>query len=430
MSSVSNPIKASPDFIADPYHSFEESNGDKLWSIVRSPIQAVAMHFLKDSIYYASSENFKKRLDERRLQESRDALFEIGGEEVLLETEDGCLIDSMFFDVNSFKRKIEELGGAFVNSGGERHIEIASGRLHRLMSKMNANISGNMIELPKIQTDQEISHEPNVMILTQGNAGIYATNRLDILRFLLKGMSIMVFDIRGTGRSTGTPSEAGTYNDIEAVYQYLKLMKKFSNDRIHVWGYCLGSGPATELAYRHPGVNLYIDRAAARVTDIATDVAEIAALGNQQPNESTIVGASRAAIRAVLPAVLDKTVISYNNAEKIAKIRGRIFFLYGSYDNVIPPWSSDRLDERLSEENTANSDRFIVIDSIGHGDDWSFAAEDTLNSYMGNVGACSVRVFPETDTRTDLEKLEEIIDGVEEFREGFFQVLSRKLIQN
>jgi pimeloyl-ACP methyl ester carboxylesterase len=57
---------------------------------------------------------------------------------------------------------------------------------------------------------------------------------------------VMMMDYRGYGKSTGTPTEAGLYEHVDACMQWLKGMG-LSDDRLVIYGFSLGSAPATEL---------------------------------------------------------------------------------------------------------------------------------------------------------------------------------------
>jgi len=405
MSSISSPIKTGPDFTAARYTSPGEAgkyrkNAHKLiWSAVNWPIQAVSMHWLRDMVFHASSEGFKSNMEESRLNKSKAILSKIGGEEILLETEDGSLIDSMFFDIRTFKTKIEELGGIFINHNGENYLKVGSPSLGDLMRKMRVDFFGkdNTIRLDRSQENPAIFSEPHVMIITQGNACIYEMNRGAIIEALLKwGKNVIVFNIRGTGKSTGKPSKKGTYNDIEAVYQYLRKEKRFSPKQIHVYGYCLDSGPATELAYRHPGANLY-DRASAKVSDIMASFVEKTILGDQQADERTFKKVLRSTLRTVFPGIISGTVISYNNAQKVPEIRGKIFALHSEHDHVVPRWSSDLLQLVCSKAISSSvASNVVYDDGIGHCDPRSKGSEVILSEHMEENGDSSVRNFPTT----------------------------------
>ena len=60
-----------------------------------------------------------------------------------------------------------------------------------------------------------------VLLWCHGNAGNIA-HRLDNLYHLYRGgVSVFLFDYRGYGKSTGSPSEPGLYADALASYEYL-----------------------------------------------------------------------------------------------------------------------------------------------------------------------------------------------------------------
>jgi pimeloyl-ACP methyl ester carboxylesterase len=57
-------------------------------------------------------------------------------------------------------------------------------------------------------------------------------------------------DYRGYGRSTGKPSEAGTYRDALAAWEYLLRERRLAADKVVIMGRSLGGGVATWLAGR------------------------------------------------------------------------------------------------------------------------------------------------------------------------------------
>ncbi len=58
---------------------------------------------------------------------------------------------------------------------------------------------------------------------------------------------IMTFDYRGFGLSEGIPTEEGMYADVEAALSWLKE-KGLTNDRLIVYGFSMGSAPATKIS--------------------------------------------------------------------------------------------------------------------------------------------------------------------------------------
>jgi pimeloyl-ACP methyl ester carboxylesterase len=61
---------------------------------------------------------------------------------------------------------------------------------------------------------------------------------------------VMMIDYRGYGMSDGKPTEKGLYADVDAALKWLKN-KGLSGDRLVMYGFSLGSAPATMLS-SHP----------------------------------------------------------------------------------------------------------------------------------------------------------------------------------
>ncbi len=74
-----------------------------------------------------------------------------------------------------------------------------------------------------------------------------------IPQYVAAGYSVLAFDYRGYGHSEGTPTEANVYADTRLAYDYLRTKLGVPADRIILFGYSLGGGPAVELA-RHQSV--------------------------------------------------------------------------------------------------------------------------------------------------------------------------------
>jgi pimeloyl-ACP methyl ester carboxylesterase len=375
-------------------------NTQDLLFFARYPIKTVGMHFLRDKIYYAHSERFKSLIDPMRIEGSKGILEMAGGESITLQTEDKVKIDAMFFAVDEFRKKIQEYGGEirsnsiyFTTSLAKKFFTLMKVDFKKVASDVND--PWFFVNLNRSIQNPFLNERPNVMILTQGNAGIYEFNRINVSRFLLKGLSVMVFNIRGTGNSEGIPTEDGTYLDIEAIYQYLKK-KGYNDEQISVYGYCLGSGYATDLAVRHPGVNLYLDRAAAKLSDFFADYVENAVLSSESLNDNICTKLSRWFIRFVFSDLIGERISSYNNAKKITKIIGKIFVIHGDNDLVIPPWSSLRLHQECRKARASIATPTALFAEVDHQKPLPEAAEVQLNNHMEVNGESNMRNFPET----------------------------------
>ncbi len=86
------------------------------------------------------------------------------------------------------------------------------------------------------------------VLLCHGNAG-NISHRLQWLElFHDLGLSVLLFDYRGYGRSSGAPSERGTYLDAQAAWDYLTKRVGLAPGRIVVVGESLGGPIAAHLA--------------------------------------------------------------------------------------------------------------------------------------------------------------------------------------
>lgn len=110
------------------------------------------------------------------------------------------------------------------------------------------------------------------VLLFHGNAG-HIGHRLPWLpMFRQLGLSALLFDYRGYGRSTGVPTEDGTYTDADAVWHYLTAGRGIAADRIVLLGESLGGAIAAQLAARRQPAALVLHSAFTSVPDLAGEL--------------------------------------------------------------------------------------------------------------------------------------------------------------
>jgi fermentation-respiration switch protein FrsA (DUF1100 family) len=96
------------------------------------------------------------------------------------------------------------------------------------------------------------SNDAPVLLLCPGNAGNLSGRGNTIVRIHERlGISVLIFDYPGYGRSTGKPSEQACYDAAEGAICWLKEMHGVPTERVILYGESLGGGVATELATRH-----------------------------------------------------------------------------------------------------------------------------------------------------------------------------------
>lgn len=88
------------------------------------------------------------------------------------------------------------------------------------------------------------------LLFLHGNAG-NISHRLDSLeQFNRLGLSVLILDYRGYGKSEGKPSEAGAAMDANAGWRWLNEESGHVPDKLVIFGRSLGAAVAAELASR------------------------------------------------------------------------------------------------------------------------------------------------------------------------------------
>jgi alpha-beta hydrolase superfamily lysophospholipase len=109
-----------------------------------------------------------------------------------------------------------------------------------------------------------------------GNVGHYAQN----YRILHNsGFEVFPFDYRGFGKSTGEPTEKGTYLDAKAAWDYLTQERGIPPERIIIYGKSLGGPIASWLGMRVTPAALIVESSFANFVDLVDDFLFILPVG-------------------------------------------------------------------------------------------------------------------------------------------------------
>jgi fermentation-respiration switch protein FrsA (DUF1100 family) len=107
------------------------------------------------------------------------------------------------------------------------------------------------------------------VLLLHGNAGNIGDRVVHAALLTAAGFDVLAFDYRGYGRSSGRPSEQGTYHDARAALAVLLAQDGVDPGRVLYLGESLGGAVALELAIHRPPAGLILQSAFTSIRDMA-----------------------------------------------------------------------------------------------------------------------------------------------------------------
>jgi fermentation-respiration switch protein FrsA (DUF1100 family) len=175
---------------------------------------------------------------------------------------------------------------------------------------------------------------PATLLYCHGNGG-NISHRLPKLEAFHErlGLSILIFDYRGYGRSTGVPGETGTYADARAMRGWLRNR---SPGPVVYLGASLGAAVATTLAAEDPPAALILEAPLASVQAMAS---------------ATVPGAGW----------LFRT--RYDTLGTVGRVGAPLLVLHGDADEVVPYRQGRAVFEAASEPKV-----FVTIPGAHHND--------------------------------------------------------------
>jgi pimeloyl-ACP methyl ester carboxylesterase len=94
-------------------------------------------------------------------------------------------------------------------------------------------------------------HKP-VFVMFHGNGGNISYRGLKQAYFCKQGYGFLLAEYRGYGRSAGSPTEKGLYNDARAAISWLIHDQRIDESRLIIYGESIGTGVASQMAIEYP----------------------------------------------------------------------------------------------------------------------------------------------------------------------------------
>ena len=204
-----------------------------------------------------------------------------------------------------------------------------------------------------------------------GNAG-NISHRVDGMKLLHDKVKANVFiiDYRGYGRSEGTVSEKGTYEDARAALRYLRTRKALDPKNIAFFGQSLGAAVATELAAGENCLALILEAPFVSIREMARVVFPMLPIG---------------------PLLRTR----YDVAEKIKAVKAPVLVLQGDRDEVIPVEQGKKVFAAAPSPK-----EFYAIRGAGHNDTFHVGGTayfDVIKSFIDRAAAGQLKPAVSSD---------------------------------
>jgi len=154
----------------------------------------------------------------------------------------------------------------------------------------------------------DADHPRPAVVFTHGNGELIDYWSEDLAPYLRMGLSVLLPEYRGYGRSAGSPSENGISSDLKAFVERLTAREEVDPDRIVYHGRSVGGGFAASLVGYHEPAALIL--------------------------QSTFTSAADMARRYLVPPFLMRDPLEVLGV--VEEYGGPVLVLHGEHDTVIP----------------------------------------------------------------------------------------------
>jgi fermentation-respiration switch protein FrsA (DUF1100 family) len=192
-----------------------------------------------------------------------------------------------------------------------------------------------------------------VIIFFHGNGDILAWRVPWFRQMTAGGIGLIAVSFRGYAGSSGSPSEAGLLEDAEAAYAF--AAQRYAPERIVVWGFSLGTGPAVALAANQRIGKLILEAPYTSIADVA------------------------AAAFPFVPArwfIRDK----FHSDQRIANVTAPVLIMHGEHDRTIPIRFGERLYDLARDPK-----QMVRFPEGGHDDLDNFGAIDVGRAFLAKA---------------------------------------------
>ena len=184
------------------------------------------------------------------------------------------------------------------------------------------------------------------VIFAHGNAELIDHWPLDMAAYRAAGISVLLPEYRGYGRSAGSPTESKINQDMLKFHDWLTARPEVDQRRIIYHGRSIGGGAVCALATQRPPAAMIL--------------------------QSTFISVRELSKRYFVPSFL--IVDPFDNESAIARLDCPILLFHGRRDTIVPYWHAEQL------KAAARNARLISLDADHNNcpPDWDAFMRDVL----------------------------------------------------
>jgi hypothetical protein len=250
----------------------------------------------------------------------------------------------------------------------------------RKVSKLNNNLS---LEEVYFMTSDSIKlsgwfikqHNPKGTILYFGGNGfqLFSNIAFNIINTLsIFDMNMLLIDYRGYGRSEGTPTLQGIYEDGRAAYRYVCSRPDVDSSRIILYGHSLGTLVAARTGCSQPAAGVILE----------------GAISNAIEMKEVVKSNAPWYVRWFVKLDADSSVLTIDNIQQVQHLTKPLLIVVGENDNITPP----EMGQKVCNAAASSNKRFEII-SKGEHNDLYFTNDGRRDSYIKVVSTFLNGIF-------------------------------------
>ncbi len=196
-----------------------------------------------------------------------------------------------------------------------------------------------------------------VVLFAHGNAGnlSHRAEMMEELRRRLR-VSVFIFDYRGYGKSSGSPTEQGILQDAQAARRWLAQRTGVGEDQLVLMGRSLGGAVVAHLAAQQTPAALILDSTFTCLPDVAA---------YHYP---------WLPVRWLMRTRLDAQA-------QLACYQGPLLQFHGDQDRIVPY----ELGQKLFQAAASRPKQFVTLKDHDHNDPWPAEFYEHLDRFLNQV---------------------------------------------